>query len=224
MTSISTGSASLDKMLDGGVRVGVLTDVFGASASGKTQLCFELCVNCTKPKNKGGLDANALFIDATNTFRPERILSIARSNDINSNILDKIYLQRVYSSEDQIRAIERIPSMRDLKLVIVDSISDLFSFEYKQSLAAEKHMRFMQMMRQLAAYAVNCDIAVVVTNNVRSGGGEQTEYLGRSISSYAHVKIAISKENSVFKAKLLYPALESRTALFKITEKGITDV
>lgn len=224
LSVISTGSTSLDKMLGGGVRTGMLTDVFGASSSGKTQLCFQLCVNCTKPKNKRGLDADALFIDATNNFRPERIISIARHDGIDDSILDKIYLHKVYSSADQFDAIKHIPVMSNLKLVIVDTISDLFSFEYKQSLSAEKHMKFMRLMRELALHAINCDIAVVVTNNVRFSDGEQREYLNRSISSYTHVKIELSKSNGLFKAKILQPVLVPSSDFFRITDKGVTDV
>lgn len=224
LTAISTGSAALDKMLGGGIRVGMLTDIFGASSSGKTQLCFQLCVNCAKPIKKKGLDASVLFIDTTNTFRPERIVSIARYHDIDDKILDNIYLHKVYSSADQLAAIKRIPAMQNLKLVIVDSISDLFSFEYKQSLSAEKHMKFMRLMHELALCALNCDVAIVVTNNVRFSGDAQSEYLGRSLASFTHVKIEISKEKSLFKAKLLQPILQLRSEFFQISERGVTDV
>jgi len=224
MSIISTSASALDKMLHGGIRVGMLVDIFGASGTGKTQLCFQLCVNCTKPKNKNGLNASALFIDATNTFRPERIASIAKNNDIDSNILDRIYLHKVYSSVDQIAAVKRILTLQNLKLVIVDSVGDLFSFEYKQALSAEKHMRFMRLMRELALYAINCDAAVVVTNNVRFVDGEQREYLSRSISSYAHTRIELSKSDSLLKATLLQPTVEPRSEFFRISEKGVIDV
>lgn len=224
MSVISTSSSALDKLLGGGVRVGMLTDIFGASASGKTQLCFQLCVNCAKPKNKRGLNANALFIDATNTFRPERIAQIAKHEGLDDKLLDKIYVSKVYSSADQISAIKRIPSIANLKLTIIDSIGELFSYDYKESLTAEKHLKFMRFMHELALYALNCNTAVVVTNTVRFTGGEQKEHLDKSISSFSHVKVELSKENSVFKARLLQPSLEPRSEVFKISAKGITDV
>jgi hypothetical protein len=121
-------------------------------------------------------------------------------------------------------AIKHIPKMQNLKLVIVDSISDLFSFDYKQSLSAEKHMQFMRLMHELALLAVNYDIAVVVTNNIRFSNDMQREYLGRSISAFAHIKIELSKDNGLFKAKLLQPVLEPRSEFYKISEQGITDV
>ncbi len=211
-------------MLNGGIRVGMLTDVFGASGSGKTQLCFQLCVNCTKSINKQGLDASVLFIDTTNTFRPERIIGMAKCYGINNEILDKIYFHKVYNVTDQMTVLKKIPMLENLKLVIIDNISDLFSFEYTQSLSAEKHMKLMRLMHELALYAINCDVAIVITNNVRFDGYENKEYLGRSIATFTHVKIELEKDKNVFKAKLLQPILKPRSEFFQISEKGITDV
>lgn len=214
----------MDKMLSGGVRIGMLTDVFGTSGSGKTQLCFQLCVNCTKPIDKNGLNASVLFIDTSHTFRPERIVSIAGKCDIGNNILDKIYVYKVHSVADQIAAIKHISRINNLKLVIVDSITDLFSFEYKESLSVERHMKFMRLMHELALLAIKCDTAVVVTNNIRFSESSQREYLGRSISSFAHVKIELTKDNELLKAKLLQPVLRPRSEFYQISERGITDV
>jgi RecA/RadA recombinase len=221
---ISTSSVALDNLLGGGVRVGMLTDVFGASGTGKTQLCFQLCVNCSKPKNKNGLDGNVLFIDATNIFRPERIAQIAKHTGLDDKLLDKIFVTKVYTSTDQITAITRIPKIQNLKLVVFDSIADLYSFEYKQSMGAEKHLKLMKFMHELALCAINCSVAVIVTNSVRFTGTEQVQHLDRSISTFTHFKISLSKHNDVFKAQLLQPSLERKEALFRVNDKGITDV
>ncbi len=221
---ISTSSVALDNLLGRGVRVGMLTDVFGASATGKTQLCFQLCVNCAKPKNKSGLDGNVLFIDAKNTFRPERISQIAEHAGLDNKLLDRIYVSKVYSTADEMAAIKRVPTIQNLKLVVFDSIGDLFSFEYKQSMGAEKHLKLMRFMHELALYSLNCNVAIVVTNGVRFTGTEQVQHLDRSVSSFTHVKIELSKQNDMFRALLLQPSLEPSEAFFRITDKGITDV
>ena len=46
MMIVSTGSKSLDSLLGGGIHSGLVTDFFGKSGTGKSQLCFSLCVNC----------------------------------------------------------------------------------------------------------------------------------------------------------------------------------
>jgi RecA/RadA recombinase len=171
-----------------------------------------------------GLDASVLFVDTTNTFRPERIVSMARHSDLDEKVLDKIYLHKVYSTADQMATVERASRLHNLKLVIVDSVSDLFSFEYKQSLSAERHMKFMRLMRELALLAINSNSAVVVTNNIRFADGAQREYLDKSISSFAHMRVEISRADHLFRARLLRPSLDPCSALYSISEKGIADV
>lgn len=43
---LSTGSRDLDRLLGGGIETGSITEVFGESGSGKTQLCHTLAVTC----------------------------------------------------------------------------------------------------------------------------------------------------------------------------------
>ena len=89
-----------------------------------------------------------------------------------------------------------VVELNNLKLVIIDNISDLFSFEYTQSLSAEKHMKLMRLMHELALCAINYDVAIVITNNVRFDGYENKEYLGRSIATFTHVKIELEKDST----------------------------
>ena len=96
--TISTGSASIDSLLGGGVRAGMMTDIYGESGSGKSQLCFTLCANCVKD---GG---RAVFIDTAGTFRPERIVEISGSPDA----LEKITFVRALNTLDQINAVNKV--------------------------------------------------------------------------------------------------------------------
>jgi DNA repair protein RAD51 len=43
---LSTGSKELDKLLQGGIETGSITELFGEFRTGKTQLCHTLCVTC----------------------------------------------------------------------------------------------------------------------------------------------------------------------------------
>lgn len=51
---LSTGSKSLDKLLDGGIETGSITEIFGEFRTGKTQLCHQLAVVCQLPVTQGG--------------------------------------------------------------------------------------------------------------------------------------------------------------------------
>jgi len=47
---ISTGSKELDKLLQGGIETGSITEIFGEFRTGKTQLCHQFCVTCQVSK------------------------------------------------------------------------------------------------------------------------------------------------------------------------------
>ena len=96
---ISTGTNSLDTLFDGGIETQAVTEVYGEFGSGKTQLCHTLCVNVQKPKEEGGLDGGVLYIDTEGTFRPERIVSIAKAKGIEpEKALDRIIVAKAYNN------------------------------------------------------------------------------------------------------------------------------
>ena len=69
----STGSSRFDSFLKGGIETQAMTEIAGEYASGKTQLCYTLCVTATLPLNKAGLNGSVIFVDTENTFRSERV-------------------------------------------------------------------------------------------------------------------------------------------------------
>lgn len=214
MVFISTGSVALNALLGGGVRAGFVTDVYGESGSGKSQLCFTLCASCTRA---GG---RAIFVDTAGTFRPERILEIA-----GRDALDRITFIRALHSGDQIVALRKAKDM-DVQLLVVDTLTSLFSAEYS---GPARHLTMMSHLRDLAVFAINSGCAVVVTNMVRNALGDggpaiQREYLRGSVSIYSHVKIRLAIENpakAMFNAMLVQPPAGS--APFSITPSGISD-
>jgi RecA/RadA recombinase len=203
---ISTGSKAIDSLIGGGIRGGLVYDVFGESGSGKTQLCFSLAANCSKA---GG---QVLFVDTAGTFRPERISEIAGLANI-----EKIKYVRALTVQDQLNAISR---MSDVSLVIVDSLTFNFSAEYS---GPARHLAVMHYIHELAIAAINSGCAVVCTNMVRNVPQENTEreFLGNTVSINTHVKI---------KLEIIEPAkshcqatFDGKSAEFYITSQGISD-
>jgi DNA repair protein RAD51 len=43
---LTTGSKEFDKLLQGGIETGSITELFGEFRTGKTQLCHQLAVTC----------------------------------------------------------------------------------------------------------------------------------------------------------------------------------
>jgi RecA/RadA recombinase len=226
---ISTGSKALDALLGGGIRTGMVTDIFGESGSGKSQLCFSLCANCSKYAGK------SLFIDTTGAFRPERIMEIAGFQ----LALEKINYVRAFTTIDQINATKKILELQPT-LVVIDSLTSLFSTEYT---GPERHRALMKHLHELARLAICSDCAIVVTNMVRNAPPitlvdqagrnvaqavvpwQQREYLGSSVSIYCHIRMKveiIDGTKSSFQAVLVQPVGKAPVP-FTITVLGISD-
>jgi len=70
---LTWGVEEVDELLGGGVETQSITEVYGEFGSGKSQVTHQLSVNVQLPREHGGLEGSAIFIDSEDTFRPERI-------------------------------------------------------------------------------------------------------------------------------------------------------
>ncbi|MGC1932598.1 MAG: ATPase domain-containing protein [Candidatus Nitrosopolaris sp.] len=116
---------NLDDLLDGGIEAGVITQIYGGPGSGKTQICYTLCV--MSPSIYG-----VIYIDTEGSFRPERIKAIAKARGLDpKQILQKIRVAKALDSNTQESCIEAACSAHSLRRVIIllskDSMSCLIS-------------------------------------------------------------------------------------------------
>nr|XP_054758054.1 DNA repair protein RAD51 homolog 1-like [Lytechinus pictus] len=99
---VTTGSKELDKLLQGGIETGSITEIFGEFRTGKTQLCHTMAVTCQLPIDMGGGEGKCLYIDTEGTFRPERLIAVAdRYNLSGSDVLDNVAYARAHNSDHQ---------------------------------------------------------------------------------------------------------------------------
>src|SRR6056297_3599451 len=68
----------VDDLLGGGVETQSITEVYGEFGAGKSQVTHQLAVNVQLPREHGGLEGSAMFVDSEDTFRPERIDDMVR--------------------------------------------------------------------------------------------------------------------------------------------------
>jgi len=213
---IKTGLKELDQFPGGGIMEGLITSISGQSATGKTQLTFQICLNALH----SGKDI--LFQDTTGEFRPERIVEMMQLQKINPSLLDKIKVSRITNTAQQIQYLSKT-SLKSYSLIIVDSVTDLFSFEYsKQEQSLEKHISFMKYMHNLSSIAIDYKIPVIVTNIVRSINKHEKENLEESISMYIHTKIKLSKNSNGYLCQVISPFVNKKFR-YTITSSGLTD-
>src|SRR5215831_14256094 len=96
----TTGSAKLDSFLKGGIETQVITEIAGEFGSGKSQICYTLCVTANLQPDRNGLGGNVIYIDTENTFRSERIFQIAEHRGVSEpdEILRRIYVCKIYNT------------------------------------------------------------------------------------------------------------------------------
>ena len=124
---LTTGSKAFDKLLAGGFETQSITECFGEWGSGKSQIGMQMCVNVQLPVDKGGLGGGALVIDSEHTFRPERVVQMAKSRGLDPlKVLKNIIIAKAYTSDDQMLIAEQAHEMisgKNIKLVVVDSLT-----------------------------------------------------------------------------------------------------
>ena len=213
---IKTGLEELDKFLNGGIKGGLIISISGQSATGKTQLAFQICLNALDNGKE------ILFHDTTGEFRPERLVEIMQSQKINPSLLDKIKVSRITNSIEQLQSLSKT-KLENYSLFIIDNVTDLFSFEYsKKEQSFEKNISFMKYMRNLSSIAIDHKLPIIVTNIVRSINQQEKENLEESISMYIHTKIKLSKNGNGYSCEVFSP-FDKTKFQYTITSNGLTD-
>jgi DNA repair protein RadB len=171
---VPTGCDGLDAALGGGFGRGMLTELFGGPASGRTQAALSACASAVST------GAAAVYVDADGTFLPERARELVdarrlpesnvsgKSNPCTEEALDRWLLFRVCSFDELAAGFahvgpELVHDRGDVHIVVVDSVSQPFrTFEIQ---GAQK--RLDSFAGRMAKLAMRYDVAVVLINNAR---------------------------------------------------------
>jgi DNA repair protein RAD51 len=213
---IPTGLKKIDDFLSGGIPDGVIVDIFGGNGTGKTQLLLQLSINSIKNGGK------VLFLDTTGGFRPERILEIQKKSNSNLNLLNNIIVSRITNTSEQINSIKNFKE-NNFSLIIIDNITDLFSYEYKNNQSIfKKNSLFMKYMRELSLYAVTHKVPIVITNMIRNSNEQEVENMSTAIDLFTHIKIHLFKNSSIYNGEISSP-FNKENFSYTITSSGLSD-
>jgi len=232
---ITTGSHNLDGLFGGGIETGAITELYGEFGSGKTQICHTLSVTVQLPKEKGGLDGSAIYIDTENTFRPERIAEIAENRNLDPlKVMERIIVARAYNSSHQellLSEVGKYIESERVRLIIVDSVTSHYRSDFPgRGTLAERQQRLNGFMHQLLRIAEIYNVAAVVTNQVQSSPdtffGDPTKPAGGHVVAHMSTyRVYLRKSGKVRVARMVdSPYMAEREVVFMITEKGVEDV
>ena len=231
---ITTGTECLDLLLDGGLETQALTEVYGEFGSGKTQFCHTMCVTVQKPKEEGGLDGTVLYIDTENTFRPERIVSIAKAYGMDpEKALDKIIVARAYNSAHQQLILEEASQLireNNVKLLVVDSAVGLFRSEYLgRGTLSVRQQRLNKFVHLLVRIAETYNCAALATNQVMASPdvffGDPTRPIGGNVVAHTSTyRIYFKKSGKKRIARMVdSPHHPEQEVIFALGDAGVID-
>lgn len=235
---LTTGSKKLDSLLGGGLETMTITEFFGEYGTGKSQISHQLAVNVQLPAENGGLNGNAIYVDTENSFRPERIVTMAKFLNMDPiKTVENITVAEAFNSDHQILIVERLDEViksRDVKLIIVDSLTTHFRSEYlgRENLV-KRQQKLNAHLHRLERLSKAFNLAILVTNQVMSKPDEifglgAYPIGGHILAHRSHTRLYLRKargEQGLRVARLIVSLDRPEgECLFKITENGIIDV
>ena len=214
---ISSQIDSLDKIFSGGLQNGIITEISGLRGTGKTQLALQFAIESLNDNKK------ILFIDTTVEFRPERFLQIIQSRNLPPSILENLHVSHVTNTQKQFEILKDLKN-DDFSLLIIDNVTDLFSFEYsKKEHLIEKNTNFGNYMIKLSKLTQLKNIPIIITNQIFSHDDIKYQRMHMHLENYIHQKIQLEKIKNKYICKVSSPFIQETKFDYKITNSGIEE-
>ncbi len=236
LLKITSGSAELDKLMGGGFETSAITEAYGQYGSGKSQIAHALSVRVQLPREKGGAGGTAVYIDTEGTFRPERVVQIAKGLGMDpQEALKNIKIAKAFNSDHQMLLAEKIEDLikqgNNVKLIVIDSLTSHFRAEFiGRGTLADRQQRINKHMHALMKIADKHNVAVYVTNQVMSKPdqffGDPTEAIGGHIvahNSTYRLYLRRGKKGTRVAKMVDAPNMPEAEAIFMLTDEGIKD-
>ncbi|MCI4348617.1 MAG: DNA repair and recombination protein RadA [Thermoplasmata archaeon] len=232
---ITSGSRALDELLGGGIETQAITEFAGEFGTGKTQIAHQVAVNVQLPVDQGGLSGEVVYVDTESTFRPERIVDMAKAAGIDpSGALERIHIARAYNSNHQMLLIQKAQELareKPIRLLVVDSLTAHFRSEYAgRGELAPRQQLLNKHLHELLRFGDTYNAAIIVTNQVSSRPdvlfGDPTRPIGGNIVAHAatyRIYLRKSKPPKRIARLIDSPNLPEGEAVFSLATEGIRE-
>lgn len=184
---LASGCEPLDNLLRGGFEKGIVTQVYGAAGSGKTNLCLQLAVECVRQGQR------VIYIDSEG-LSPLRFKQIAgkKAKEIAGSVLiyEPLSFEEQYAS---VREVEKIAG-ENIGLVVLDSATSFYRFELEDEDSGIRGRRELaNQIGFLHALARKYGFVALITNQIYSDielggvrplGGTSLEHISKTILQF----------------------------------------
>ncbi len=145
----------IDKLLEGGLEAGTITNFYGPPATGKTNIALVATASVSK-------HGEVVFVDTEGGFSEERVKQIG----VNTANVKLIEPKTWEEQKDFFKNIEKI--CRNARLVVVDSIVSLWRIAVNEKNANDVNKELSTQLSLLSKIARKFNIPVIITNQVYS--------------------------------------------------------
>lgn len=233
---LSTGNQKLDKFLAGGLITEGITEICGVSGSGKSQLCLQLSLMAQYPQTLGGLSGRVIYI-CSEPFHLRRWQQLIKSfpkkidqeNKYKIRFSDNIFIQNVADYEKFENLFPKITvlvSSKNIKLLILDSVTALFRGSPSDSLGLQKAKELRTIAKFLYKLSKEYKVAIVCVNQVTQilDNAEPVPALGLVWENLVNTRIQLKKNLSSRNLSVIFsPILPPQEIKFTITSSGVED-
>ncbi|MCI4340291.1 MAG: DNA repair and recombination protein RadA [Thermoplasmata archaeon] len=232
---ITTFAKSLDELLGGVVETQAITEFAGEIGTGKTQIAHQIAVDIQLPVDQGGLNAEVVYIDTESTFRPERIVDMAKGVGLDPDAaLQRIHVARAFNSSHQMLLVQKAQELareKPIRLLVVDSLTAHFRAEYAgRAELAPRQQLLNKHLHELLRFGDTYNAAIVVTNQVSARPdilfGDPTRPIGGNIVAHAatyRLYLRKSKPPKRIARLIDSPNLPEGEAVYSLTSEGIRE-
>ncbi len=215
---LSTGSKAIDGLLGGGCRAGTMTEFYGRSNSGKTQIAMQgalmAAVNGTR----------SLFVDTEGSFRPERMEEIAKVRGWpTEGLLESVVYVRSDSAPEQMETVRRMgerSATSGCGLVVIDTLTRNFSVELPGRANLSSRQAALDVhLSEMARDAYLNGRAYLLTNRVTFGATQDVGIGGRTVEQLVHSAVYLERRGGMVRAS---HSPSGRSAEAEVGPRGVT--
>ncbi|MCK4968506.1 MAG: DNA repair and recombination protein RadB, partial [Candidatus Aenigmarchaeota archaeon] len=173
-----SGCGPIDSLLLGGLEKTIITNIYGPSGVGKTNITIQLAVSCIKSGKK------AVIIDTEGGISVERFVQM-----YNKEALKDLFVYDARNFLEQQQAIMELKELikkENIGLIAIDSLVSLYRLHMHNDKAQEANQKLSIQLATLATLSREHNIPVIVTNQVYSDFETgDIELVGGDIPKYA---------------------------------------
>ncbi|MES3160415.1 MAG: DNA repair and recombination protein RadB [Halorubrum sp.] len=165
---IPTGCDPVDELIGGGFERGVVTQVYGPPASGKTNLALAAAVELAAGGHRSlFIDTEGLSIDRFEQIATARVDRTDADESVDT-LASRLVITEAYDFDDQREAVRDAEELaEEVDLIVLDSATGFYRLERAGDTEGGESLRKVtKQVTHLLSLARRHDLAVVITNQV----------------------------------------------------------